>query len=49
MRLTSIYNVWRAEWLWLQREPGKEAEWIKAHPAEWEIVQNIMEMDNGSS
>jgi hypothetical protein len=46
-RLTGLYNLWRAVWLYENYGAKDLAKWIENFPAEWEIVQDVMEMDDG--
>jgi hypothetical protein len=48
-RLTALYNIWRALWLYEHRGGMDFAKWVENHPSEWEIVQDVMEMENGGN
>jgi len=37
----NVYDAWKG---WLGREPGKDAEFVKANPDAWKIVQHIIEL-----
>ena len=46
-RMEQLLSVWRAWLSWSRRKAGHEGEWVDAHPGEWKIVEQILEMIDG--
>jgi hypothetical protein len=46
-RMDALLTTWRAWLSWSRRKAGHEGEWAEQHPAEWKIVEHILEMIDG--
>jgi hypothetical protein len=46
-KMDAALNAWTAWGSWMARQAGHEGEWAEKHPAEWALVQKIMEMIDG--